>query len=93
MRPRAIAQSSCDNVAVAVEDLEPGARLAILNTETGAVSTIVLRGGVGFGHKVALAALEPGDAVIKRGHEIGRAVVSVRAGDHVHIHNLESAAG
>jgi hypothetical protein len=90
MRPRAIAQSCRDNVAVAVADLEPGARLAVLNTETGAISTIVLRGAVGFGHKVALAALEPGDAVIKRDHEIGRASSSVRVGDHVHIHNLES---
>ena len=40
------------------------------------------------GHKVALRDLPAGTLVHKYGQVIGRTTVDVRAGDHVHVHNL-----
>jgi arabinonate dehydratase len=40
------------------------------------------------GHKIALKDLNAGDVVIKYGQIIGVASTAIRAGDHVHLHNL-----
>ncbi|MES2390736.1 MAG: altronate dehydratase family protein [Acidobacteriota bacterium] len=47
--------------------------------------------GVPAGHKVALRTIESGEAVVKYGYPIGVAKREIRAGEHVHSHNLESA--
>lgn len=41
-----------------------------------------------LGHKVALAAIQAGEPVIKYGARIGRATEAIAPGDHVHLHNL-----
>lgn len=41
-------------------------------------------------HKIALVDLKPGDPVFKYGAMIGCAVVEIRRGSHVHVHNLTS---
>lgn len=53
---------------------------------------VVLRGlgGVPQGHKVALADIPAGGEVRKYGAVIGRATAPIRAGEHVHVHNIES---
>jgi (2R)-sulfolactate sulfo-lyase subunit alpha len=43
-----------------------------------------------LGHKLALKDLAVGDTVIKYGCEIGRIVQPVKAGQHVHVHNLKT---
>lgn len=43
-----------------------------------------------IGHKVALTDLDAGQDVIKYGQVIGRLVAPVKAGDHVHTHNLKT---
>lgn len=43
--------------------------------------------GVPFGHKVALAPIGAGGAVIKYGVAIGQASTAIAAGEHVHVHN------
>ena len=45
---------------------------------------------VPIGHKLALKDLKVGDTVIKYGQDIGRIVVDVRQGEHVHVHNLKT---
>ena len=52
---------------------------------------IVLDGAVGdtvpVGHKIAIAAMAAGAAVVKFGQPIGLATQNIAAGDHVHSHN------
>lgn len=48
----------------------------------------MLREAVPLGHKVALRAIAPGEAVIKYGAKIGRATNRILEGEHVHLHNL-----
>ena len=46
---------------------------------------------VPLGHKVALLDIETGQPVFKYGAIIGKATCPIARGDHVHLHNLESA--
>ncbi len=62
-----------DNVAVALTDLKAGER----------VGDVVLRTDVPRGHKATLAALAPGDDVIKYGFPIGHVTRAVEAGEMI----------
>ena len=44
-----------------------------------------------LGHKISLTALAEGAAVKKFCESIGKASAAIRAGEHVHVHNLKSA--
>ncbi len=48
---------------------------------------------VPFGHKLALRPITAGEVVVKYGQPIGRALVDIALGEHVHDHNLESLRG
>ncbi|HEX9964847.1 MAG TPA: altronate dehydratase family protein [Allosphingosinicella sp.] len=71
-----------DDVAVALRELEAGERLPLAGREVMIVEPVP------NGHKVALRDLAPGEAVRKFGWPIGSATVAVKAGEHVHSHNL-----
>lgn len=71
-----------DDVAVATQDLSPGAEFA----HSG--HRLVVRHSVRRGHKLALRPLSAGEQVHKYGQSIGRATRDIAAGDHVHTHNL-----
>ncbi|WP_307026070.1 UxaA family hydrolase [Arthrobacter globiformis] len=71
-----------DDVAVATQDLPPGAEL----TDRG--HRLRVRQSVPRGHKLALRPLAAGQRVHKYGQSIGRATRDIAAGDHVHTHNL-----
>ncbi|BCJ93269.1 hypothetical protein acsn021_08380 [Anaerocolumna cellulosilytica] len=43
------------------------------------------------GHKIALSNIKPGEAIIKYGVAIGVAVVEIKKGSWVHLHNMKSA--
>jgi altronate hydrolase len=75
--------SDTDNVAVARVDLAAG---LALNLGGGSV---VARDAIPSGHKVAIAAIASGGAVLKYGQVIGLATRTVLPGEHVHVHNVE----
>lgn len=76
-----------DHVAVALEPLEPGDRLAVNREETD-VSPLQ---SIHQGHKIALVDIAKGQSVIKYGHEIGVATQDIPRGAHVHNHNVQDA--
>ena len=39
---------------------------------------------------VALRDIKSGDTVLKYGHDVGRAVLDIGKGRHVHVHNLKT---
>jgi hypothetical protein len=43
-----------------------------------------------LGHKIALKDHKSGDNVIKYGCEVGRVVEPIKAGEHVHVHNVKT---
>ncbi|MDE2949650.1 MAG: UxaA family hydrolase [Chloroflexota bacterium] len=54
---------------------------------------IVAHDDIAYGHKIALMDIAAGDTVLKYGLSIGSASCDIRAGDHVHTHNVESNRG
>ncbi len=70
-----------DNVAIAVADVAAGEEVAIDGTGLMAVEPIATM------HKVAIAPIKQGDAVIKYGQFIGYAAADIQPGQHVHTHN------
>ena len=81
---RAVRVRPTDDVAVAVDPLEPGDAITVGDT------TITTREAIPAGHKVALRALHAGDVVHKYGWAIGRLTADVEAGDWIHSHNLKT---
>jgi altronate hydrolase len=75
-----------DNVAVAVRALDVGAEVA------AASGLFRAKQPIPQGHKVALAPLAVGDAVVKYGEVIGFASAAIEPGDWVHSHNLSADA-
>lgn len=76
-----------DNVATALQALEPGQRLDLEN------STLVVEEAIAPGHKIALRPITAGEPVIKYGCAIGTASRDIVAGMHVHTHNVASSRG
>ena len=83
----AIAISDQDNVATALEPLEPGRVLEI------AGQRVTVGAAIPRGHKIALRSIRAGEPVIKYGSPIGTATTDIAAGTHVHTHNVESRRG
>ncbi|MBW2408232.1 MAG: UxaA family hydrolase [Deltaproteobacteria bacterium] len=85
-----LVHENSDTVGVATEDIKADETAQGLfmdsqeNIEMKALSDIPL------GHKIALTDFAVGDTVIKYGHDIGKVVADIKAGDHVHIHNLKT---
>ena len=69
-----------DNVAVALKDIHAGESLGSLTALNEIPS----------GHKIALQEIPSGKDVIKYGQPIGMATETIRAGEHVHTHNLKT---
>lgn len=76
-----------DDVAVATRDLAPG------DTVRAGDADVAVRGSVPRGHKVALTDVPAGGEVHKYGQVIGVATAPIRAGEHVHTHNLAFEPG
>lgn len=74
-----------DNVAVALRDLVPGEKVAIGEREIALLSAVPL------GHKLALEGIAKGEWIVKYGERIGKAKLPIRAGEHVHVHNVQDA--
>lgn len=55
--------------------------------------TVVASSDVAYGHKIALRDIPRGEQVMKYGLSIGTASTDIKAGDHVHVHNVESNRG
>lgn len=84
-RPTALVLDPNDNVAVALVDLAAGDDV-LLGAER-----ITLVGDVRFGHKIAVRSIPKGEHVRKYNEVIGVASSDVVVGQHVHVHNVDSA--
>jgi len=73
-----------DNVAMALSDFAAGAALSIEG------NSVTLKDAVEYGHKFSLVAIPKGEDVIKYSETIGVASRDIAAGEHVHVHNVQS---
>ena len=79
-----------DTVGVAVIDVKAGETLQGRDLATNDKLTAKALMDIPLGHKIALKDMKPGDTAIKYACEIGRVVAPIKAGEHVHIHNLKT---
>jgi len=77
-----------DNVVTLVDAASPGAVVQYV-TSAGR-REIPVTDEVPFGHKVAVDDVPAGESVVKYDEVIGRASRTIRRGEHVHAHNVES---
>ncbi|GAB4521786.1 MAG: UxaA family hydrolase [Anaerolineae bacterium] len=61
----------------------------------GQVADVVVTANqnVPYGHKIALRDIPKGETIWKYNLSIGNATQDIKAGDHVHVHNVESNRG
>src|SRR5580704_15862089 len=71
-----------DNIAIARVSLSPGQELRVNGR------AITVEDPVPAGHKVAIAAINAGENVLRYGQIIGRARNRIEPGRHVHTHNI-----
>ena len=76
-----------DNVAVAIEPIAKGDN-AVYVCEGREVSLPALE-DITIYHKLATLDIAKGEPVVKYGEHIGIASSDIKAGEHVHVHNVE----
>ena len=73
-----------DNIGVSRRRLAAGESVQIQGTETHISEDIPV------GHKVALMDITAHSKILKYGAPIGSAIADIKAGHHVHLHNMKS---
>lgn len=87
-KPDLLAHHQGDAVAVAVHELAGGTNTVVYLDGSPEASVEVVQ-KVPLGHKVALQDLAEGEQVIEYSTVIGRTTTKIRAGEHVHVHNIK----
>ena len=83
-----VVMKASDNVATCLKDLAAN-QLAEVKLD-GHRQSVTLQNDIPFGHKIALVDIAQGDEVLKYAEVIGVASQPITAGEHVHVHNVES---
>lgn len=82
-----------DNVAtIFASDITDGTVVEVRDS-AGKSQQLTVSGNVPYGHKIALEDIPQGASIRKYGHVIGAASRPIRAGEYVHVHNLEALRG
>ncbi len=79
---------SKDNTITALKDLSKEEALII--EDEGNREQIIIRDSIAYAHKAARVYISKGSDVVKYGEVIGVATDNIEAGDHVHVHNVDS---
>jgi len=85
-----LVHDTADTVGVAVVDLAAGSQLSGRDLSTNKPLAAKAAQNIPLGHKLALKDFAVGDTVVKYGCEIGKVVAPIKAGEHVHVHNLKT---
>lgn len=75
---------------VVVEGVKAGSALTGWIMEQDKITEVRTLSDIPIGHKVALKDLAVGDTVMKYGVDIGKVVAPIRAGEHLHVHNVKT---
>ena len=85
--------SAKDNVAVCLADGKPGETVTLTAKNGDALGSVRLMEATPFAHKVAIEDVPLGKHIIKYGEIIGIATRDIKAGQWVHVHNIEGLRG
>ncbi len=89
--PHFIVHDEADTVGViVVEGVSSGMELVGWIMENDSRIQVQAKADIPLGHKIALGDIKTGDTIIKYGHDIGKAVAEIAAGDHAHVQNVKT---
>ncbi|HEY1328910.1 MAG TPA: UxaA family hydrolase [Casimicrobiaceae bacterium] len=88
MKWHATALAAADNVAVVLQPVAAGDTVLVKGAE--GMREVRATEAIALCHKIALADIAPGDAVVKYGECIGEASAPIARGSWVHVHNVRS---
>jgi altronate dehydratase small subunit len=88
---KAVVMEGIDNVATVVEPIDAPGEVVV--ESAGGRTVVRISDNIPFGHKFAIRDIPEGSLIIKYGEPIGVARIDIKAGEHVHVHNLESKRG
>lgn len=77
-----------DNVVVAIEPIQAGDEVSYMLD--GQACSLTAATDVTIYHKLARTDIAKGEPICKYGQHIGVAACDIKAGSHVHVHNVES---
>ena len=77
--------AAADNVGIALRDIETNEA-----ARSAGGSSIAAREAIPLGHKIALADIESGQAIVRFGVPVGIATKPIAPGQLVHVHNVRS---
>jgi len=75
---------------VVVEGVKAGQELTGWIMDGDKTISMKVLNDIPIGHKLALKDLSKGDTVIKYGTDIGKVVAPIKAGEHLHVHNVKT---
>ncbi len=75
---------------VVVEGVKSGDKLTGWVMEQDTTLTLPTISEIPIGHKIALQDLKKDDTVMKYGVDIGRVIAPIKAGEHLHVHNVKT---
>jgi len=88
---RAVHVNEIDNCVTLTDSVCKGDFVSF--AEGGAERSITALEDIPKWHKMAIAAIDRGSYIHKYGADIGVVFEDIKAGDHVHIHNVRSPGG
>ena len=89
----ALRVNGLDNVATILADDVKDGDLIEIRDKKGNSETVVVKGDVPYGHKLAVCDIKKGSDIVKYGEAIGMASRDIAKGEYVHVHNLDSKRG
>ena len=90
---QAIQINQKDNVATVIQDVSINQKVEIIDKNGYSLINLNARDHINLGHKIALRDIPRGKLVFKYGFVIGKTLVNINKGNHVHVHNIESQKG
>lgn len=82
-----IVEPDKDNVIVAIEPIKKGEKVSYLSH--GEEKSLCALEDITIYHKLASSDIKKGEPIVKYGEHIGLAANDIKAGEHVHCHNIE----
>jgi len=86
---KALSINSIDNVIIAIEPITKGEIIKYKDKKNNIRDLKVLEDIIIY-HKIAISDIKRNEVVIKYGEHIGKAIIDIKKGTHVHIHNTIS---
>ncbi len=91
MSTQFLIHDSSDTVGVVVvEDVQAGQDLTGWLMDVDKTIKLTAQDPIPLGHKIALRDIKAGEAIIKYGHDIGKAVADIGKGRHAHVHSIKT---